>query len=111
MCKSRTLAKCLSLKNAVTIVIRLVSACTAPPKSTFVRNVQLVSESDTTNTNSTIAVGHEYSLFTLTASQAPPIVIPVKKNDKQIQMELDTGAAGSLVSEGTYKLHWPEQQL
>ena len=34
-------------------------ACTAPPKSTPVRNVQLVCESDTTNTNSTIAVGHE----------------------------------------------------
>ena len=26
-------------------------------------------------------------------------------------MELDTGAAVSLVSEGTYKLHWPEQQF
>ena len=68
-------------------------------------------ESDTTNTNSTTAVGHEYPLFTVTASQTPPIVIPVKINDKQIQMELDTRAAVSLVSEGTYKLHWPEQQL
>ena len=86
-------------------------ACTAPPKGTPVRNVQLVSESDTTNTNSTTAVGQEYPLFTVTASQTPPIVIPVKINDKQIQMELDTGAAVSLVSEGTYKLHWPEQQL
>ena len=56
----------------------------------------------------TAVVGHEYPLFTLTASQTP-IVIPVKINDKQIQMELDTGAAVSLVSKGTYKLHWPEQ--
>ena len=72
-------------------------ACTAPPKGTAVRNVQLVSESDTTNTNSTTAVGHEYPLFTVTAPQTPPIVIPVKINDKQIQMELDTGAAVSLV--------------
>ena len=70
--------------------------CTAPPKSTPVRNVQLLSESDTTNTNSTTGVGHEYPLFTLTASQTPPIVIPVKINDKQIQMELDRGAAVSL---------------
>ena len=68
-------------------------ACTACPKSTPVRNVQLVSESDITNTNSTTAVGHEYPLFTLTASQTPPVVILVKLNDKQIQMELDTGAA------------------
>ena len=79
--------------------------CTAPPKGTAVRNVQLVFESDTTNTNSTTAVGHEYPLFTVTASQTPPIVIHVKINDKQIQIELDTGAAVSLVSEGTYKLH------
>ena len=43
-------------------------ACTARPKSTPIRNVQLVSESDITNTNSTTAVGHEYPLFTLTAS-------------------------------------------
>ena len=57
-------------------------ACTAPPKSTPVRNVQLVSESDTTNTNCTTAVGHEYPLFTLAASQTLPIVIPVKLNDK-----------------------------
>ena len=63
-----------------------------------------MSESDTINTNSTTAVGHDYPLFTLIASQTP-IVIPVKINDKYIQMELDTKAAVSLVSEGTYKLH------
>ena len=86
-------------------------ACTAPSKGIPVRNVQLVSESDTTNTNFSTVVGHEYHLFTVTASQTPPIVIPVKINDKQIQMELDTRSAVSLVSEDTYKLHWPEQQL
>ena len=60
-----------------------------------------MSECDTTNTNSTTAVGHEYPVFILIASQTPPIVIPVKINDKQIQMELDMGAAVSLLSEGT----------
>ena len=70
-----------------------------------------MSESDTTNPNSITVVGHEYPLITFTASQTPPIVIPVKINGKQIQMELDTGATLSLVSKGTYKLHWPEQQL
>ena len=79
-------------------------ACTAPPKGTLVRNVQLGSKSDTTNTNSTTVVGYEYPLFTVTASQTPPIVISVTINDKQIQMELDTGAAVSLVSEGTYRI-------
>ena len=48
-------------------------ACTAPPKGTLVRNVQLLSENDTTNTNSTTAVGYEYPLFTVTASLTPPL--------------------------------------
>ena len=54
--------------------------------------------SESENTNTTTVVGHEYPLFTLTASHTPPIVILVKTNDKEIHMELDAGAAVSLVS-------------
>lgn len=61
----------------------------------------------------------EYPLFTLSASHTPSITISVKINDKQVLMELDTGAAVSLVSgaavslvsEDTHKQHWPEYQL
>ena len=75
-------------KNAATIEIRLAHikcACTAPPKGIPTNNVQLLSESDTTNTNSTTVVRHEYPLFTVTASQTPPIVIPAKINDISVR--------------------------
>ena len=78
-------------------------ACTANPKSTHVRNVQLVSQKST-------AAEQEYPLFTLTA-HTTPITVSVKIDNKQVLMELDTGAAASLVSEDTHKLHWPEHQL
>ena len=54
---------------------------------------------------------HDYPYFTLSTSQATPITISVKINDKQMLIELDMGAAVSLVSEDTHKLHWPEYQL
>ena len=80
-------------------------ACTTVnPRSTPVSNVRHVSEMDTT-------AEHEYPLFTLSTSHTPPLTISVKINEKQVLMELDTGAAVSLVSEDTRKQHWPEQQL
>ena len=80
-------------------------ACTTVNhRSTPARNVQHVSQMDST-------AEREYPLFTLSASHTPPITISVKINDKQVLMELDTGAAVSLVSEDTHKQHWPEYQL
>ena len=80
-------------------------ACTTVnPRSTPVSNVKHVSEMDTT-------AEHEYPLFTLLTSHTPPLTISIKINEKQVLMELDTGAAVSLVSEDTQKQHWPEQQL
>ena len=80
-------------------------ACTTVnPRSTPASNVRHVSEMDTT-------AEHEYPLFTLSTSHTPPLTISVKINEKQVLMELDTGAAMSLVSEDTHKQHWPEQQL
>ena len=90
-------------RNAATIG-HIKRACSANPKSTPVRNVQLVSQKSTT-------AEQEYPLFTLTTSHTIPITISVKIDNKQVLMELDTGAAASLVSEDTHKLHWPEHQL
>ena len=47
-------------------------------------------------------------MFTLTVSHTTPIVVPVEINNMTINMELDTGAAVSLVSEETYNQHWPQ---
>ena len=43
-----------------------------------------------------------YSMFTV-RSQVKPITIPVKINNKQLLMELDTGPSLSIVSEATYR--------
>ena len=53
----------------------------------------------------------EYSLFTLSASRAAPIVVSVNIHGSQVNMEVDTGSAISLVSEETYKKYWPNCQL
>ena len=66
------------------------------------RNVQFVDQAETPTKN-------EYPLFTLTVSQTTPIVVPVEINHKRVSMELDTGAAVSLVSEETYNQHWAQQ--
>ena len=51
---------------------------------------------------------NEYPLFT---SHTTPIVVPVEINNMAVNMELDTGAAVSLVFEETHNQHWPQQQL
>ena len=43
-----------------------------------------------------------YDMFSL-AGQAKPIMLPVKLQDNLIQMELDTGAALSIIGEATYQ--------
>ena len=55
--------------------------------------------------------GQEYSLFTLSASMAAPILVSVYIDALQVDMELDTGSAISLVSENTNKKHSPDCQL
>ena len=50
-------------------------------------------------------------MFTLTVSHTTPIAVPVEINNMTVNMELDAGAAVSLVSEETYNQHWPQQQL
>ena len=75
-------------------------------RNTPAKNVQHVHVSPMDST-----AEHEYPLFTLSTSHTPPITISVKINDKQVLMELDMGAAVSLVSEDTHKQHWPEYKL
>ena len=55
---------------------------------------------------------NKYPLFTLTMSHTThAIVVPVEINNMTVNMEIDTGATVSLVSEETYNQHWPQQQL
>ena len=41
----------------------------------------------------------------------PPIKVPVRGDSVQVQMELDTGASVSIVSENQYKQIWPGRSL
>ena len=68
------------------------------------RNVQYVDQTEPPTKN-------EYPLFTISVSQSTPIVVSVRINSKSVNMELDTGAAVSLISQDTYHQHWPQLEL
>ena len=54
----------------------------------------------------------EYFLMSVnTVSSNKPIVVPVMVDKHPLNMELDTGAAVSLVSEETFNQHWPDKPL
>jgi hypothetical protein len=57
------------------------------------------------------SVENEYSLMTVNSVSSKPIVVSVVIDKCLIDMELDTGAAVSLVSEQTFKQHWPNKTL
>ena len=45
------------------------------------------------------------------SDKTPPIMVSVTVNNQPIEMELDTGAAFSLVSEATFRKLWPDSTL
>ena len=45
---------------------------------------------------------HTYSLFTVTSHSSKPLTVTVEINSTTLNMEVDTGASPSLVSEATY---------
>ena len=49
-----------------------------------------------------------YNLFSIESHAGKPIQVNLTVNDKPLTMELDTGAAYSLISEQTYKATWSE---
>ena len=58
------------------------------------------------------SIQNEYPLYCLSdAGRSKPINVEVVVDGKPLTMELDTGAAVSLVSESTYQEYWPDRQL
>ena len=52
-----------------------------------------------------------YELFTLQGICSKPLTVKVRTSDQiDLQMEIDTGAAVSLISENTYKMQWSPPQ-
>ena len=58
------------------------------------------------------SIQNEYPLYCLSdAGRSKPINVEVVVDGKPLMMELDTGAAVSLVSESSYQEYWPDRQL
>ena len=51
-----------------------------------------------------------YPLYTLTTDRTKPVVVKLRVDGKELAMEVDTGAAVSLISGNTYHAHWAEGQ-
>ena len=51
----------------------------------------------------------EYSLFrTLTRDKPKPLLVTMLVNEKELQLEINTRASASVISESTYRYLWPE---
>ena len=51
-----------------------------------------------------------YTLFPVQDPSRKPVTLPVLLNDSPLEMEVDTGAAASVISEKTYWALWPKQR-
>ena len=59
-------------------------------------------------TNMLLEYTNDYSMYNLTGPPVKPLVVSVKLNNVDFDMELDTGASISIVSEATYNRLWPQ---
>ena len=69
-------------------------------------------DKQTATTSSDTTEAEAYSLFHTTRHQGPaePVMISVKVNRADTEMELDTGASVSIMSEATYRTLWTPEQ-
>ena len=52
----------------------------------------------------------DYTMYTLTGVSVKPLKVTVSVNNVDLNMEVDTGASVSIISEETYSRLWPEGQ-
>ena len=102
-CRFQT-AKCHKCQK----IGHIMRACTAQRPTKAVRQVtheEALQDDDIGIQNA------EYSLFNLNSTSNQPFQVIVIVDNQQVPMEIDTGAAISLVSEETYKKLWPHKPL
>ena len=56
-------------------------------------------------------LSEEYSLFNVRSEPETPLKVRMGINKQQVEMEVDTGASLSILSEKTFRQFWPEQEL
>ena len=71
------------------------------PKSNSTNRI----ESDNESNNASLLSSYDY-VFSIDDTKVPPIVLDMNINDSRLKMELDTGAARSLISNDIYKSLW-----
>ena len=64
--------------------------------------------STTRPTNVLLEDTNDYSMYNLTGPAVKPLMVSVKLNSVDLEMELDTGASISVISEATYNGLWPK---
>ena len=87
----------------------IMRACTAQRPTKAVR--QVTHEEAPQDDDDFGIQNAEYSLFNLNSTSNQPFQVVVIVDNQQVPMEIDTGAAVSLVSEETYKKLWPHKPL
>ena len=76
-----------------------------------VRNVEVDDDQVQDNDGSEYEAGFRGSMFRVGGSSQTPIVVAVTVNDKELNMEFDTGAAVSVISMSTYQRMFSETPL
>ena len=108
-CKDAICNKC-SKKGHLAKVCRSGSARPEVPKNRKQRQ-----QTNTKKNPWTISTHHldagtdedEYNLFTVTSSTNQPLTVPLTLNGANLIMEIDTGAARSIISDQTFTQLWP----
>ena len=104
-CRFQT-AKCHKCQK----IGHIMRACTAQRPTKAVR--QVTHEEALQDDDDDIGIQNaEYNLFNLNSTSNQPFQVMVIVDNQQVPMEIDTGAAVSLVSEETYKKLWPHKPL
>ena len=70
-------------------------------KKTYKKATHMVTESEEHE-----SVSHEYSMFNFQPAGSLPFIVEVTVNHSQLSMEVDTGAALSIISKATYERLW-----
>ena len=86
-------------------------ACICRSKTTSKKDPRPQQDSTTSRaTHTLIENTDDYSMYYLTGPPVKPLVVSVKVNNKDLEMELDTGASVSIISEVTYNHLWLQGQ-
>ena len=88
------------------------SRCVVPKKKPSYRSIEsAVREQYVTTAGSDTDEDLPIKLVGSRQSQSHPIVVPVSINGKQLSMEVDTGAAVSILLEKTFQSNFPDAVL